>query len=543
MCINKIMYANGGHGIHMGANYPNYSTHPALPHSKSLEHYPDQNLINLNAHSRHSFDHPTCEYGQRAHDCVDGLGSYRQTCAIDHPYNVSGNRYPLPPNISNQLSQVDAYAGEVPPPPPPPCAAALYGASTAQGIYPNGCMQMSSANGCCHYFDCNHRPLVPAVGELNGAYATPSCSKYYSSVAPSASVLNHSRNGARTTATAAQNDHLIDFDDKTIVPKYGHTNRSDNKLKSSDQSLMKQLKYLQSGAHSGDEIDGGESKKPNAPKKFSRNAELLAEYEDHLLKNESPNSRASDFDSFDSSNNMSTDHGTDRSTAKIRDGVGCYETWDYVFQNIGKSGYNKHQGETNDLVQGLDLDSLAIASTNDKRRSRNMNPPPASASNAPTIKKSSADGKTVARKEATATNGTEKAFKTSRTTSKSPTARDTNGLPHKSALKATDANLSNNGTRNGALDEYIIVGNRAKSGTIKKIATKQTTLSSSNGPTNRSTPKTNGKSSTADMARNSTIEWPCKHCTFLNPTATNICQMCYKSKDFMPDGPKASTCV
>lgn len=565
VCINKIMYANGGQGLHMATNYPNYSTHPAIPHSKSLEHYPEQNLINLNAHSRHSFDHPACDYGQRANDCVDGMGNYRQNCAIDHPYkNVSGNRYPLPPNISN-LSQVDPYAGEVPPPPPPPhrhhsCAIATNyepitvppnfrgseTATTVSNMYANGCIhpQMPGGNGCCHqnmYYDCNHRPLVAGMGELNGA-----CAKYYSSVAPS-SVLNHNRNGTRTTATMPMNDHLIDFDaiDKTSAPKYGHSNRGDIKQKSNEQLMTKQLKYLQPAAHNGDEIDGGDSRKSNAPKKFNRNAELLAEYEDHLLKHESPNSRASDFDSFDSSNNLSTEHGTDRSTAnKIRDGVGCYETWDYVFQNIGKSGYNKQPIETNDLtVQGLDLDSLAIASTNEKRRSRNVNPSIASALNAAVTKKLPTDGKAITRREPT-TNGTEKAFKTnSRTTSKSPTARETNGLPHKSALKTTDAGLSNNGARNGVLDEYIIIGNRAKSGTIKKITTKSSTPSSSNEQNIRTMPKMNGKSSTGDMARNSTIEWPCKHCTFLNPTTTNICQMCFKTKDFMPDGPKASTCV
>uniref|UniRef100_A0A6B2EER4 Protein tamozhennic-like isoform x1 n=1 Tax=Phlebotomus kandelakii TaxID=1109342 RepID=A0A6B2EER4_9DIPT len=45
---------------------------------------------------------------------------------------------------------------------------------------------------------------------------------------------------------------------------------------------------------------------------------------------------------------------------KNHDGVGSFETWDYVFQNLEKQGYSKDLGERDLLVQGLDLGSLKL---------------------------------------------------------------------------------------------------------------------------------------------------------------------------------------
>lgn len=561
MCINKMIYANG---MHMsGAAYPSYA-HPTMPHSKSLEHYPDQNLINLNGHSRHSFDHPACEYSQRGHDCTDGvaMANYRQpSCAIDHPYNVSGNRYPLPVTISNQLSQVDSYAGEVPPPPPPPCA--LYAATGTPNIYSNGCLQIAGAaataapTSCCHqYFDCANRPLMPNMTEFNGAYGATSaaCQKYYSAMTTEAKRAH--RNGARSSS-----DHLIDFDEKSIAPKYSHTTaykmddsaaiaHRDIKAKHNDQQLLcKQLKYLQQqqSTHSGDEIDG--IRKPTSARKPNRNAELLNEYEDHLLNN----SRVSDFDSFDSSNNLSIDRNTGSTASKIQDGVGSYETWDYVFQNIGKNGYNnKNTTESKDLtMQGLGLSSAIANSSNEKRRSRNVEGVSNGAAAAIPISasKASGDGRTTTRSGELIDKPLSAIARASaRTASKSPSSKEANNGPQKSAMKSNSAVQAND--KNGALGNFVVVGNRAKTGTIKKVIVKSeangsdahreaTTATSANSKAN-STPTNTAVTSNG---KSSTIEWACKHCTFLNPTTTNICQMCYKSKDFMPDGPKASTCV
>lgn len=560
MCINKMMYANGVHMPGGGNAYPNYA-HAAMPHSKSLEHYPEQNLINLNGHSRHSFEHGACDFGQRPHDCADGvpMANYCSSgCTLDHPYNVSGNRYPLPATISNQLSQPDGYGGDVPPAPPPPCATAIYSSTVAPSIYSNGCMGAAAAaaaaapTSCCHqnvYFDCNgaHRPMMPNMTEYNAAYgatASPPCQKYYSAM-PTETATAH-RNGAR----AAANDHLIDFEDKTIAPKYGNAfklddvtgaHRSDIKSKANDQQMLsKQLKYLQQqSAQSGDEIDA--PRKPSSQRKHNRNAELLAEYEDHMLNS----SRVSDFDSFDSSNNMSVDRNTESTTSKIQDGVGSYETWDYVFQNIGKNGYNKHTKETKDVsVHVLDLDAMAIsAAPGEKRRSRNTELGNNGGGGGgggmvgASVSKVNGDTRTTIRSGELIEKPLSAIAKANnRTTSKSPSAKETNGVVPKSVLKSNYTGQQTNGSKNGGLpDDFVIVGNRAKTGTIKKVATK----SMANGDAHRDAAaapaKTNGKAST--------IEWPCKHCTFLNPTTTNICQMCYKSKDFMPDGPKASTCV
>lgn len=582
VCLNKLMFAgNGIHGGHGGGSYQNY-VHPAIPHSKSLEHYTDQNLINLGAHSRHSFDQPSYEYGQRPYECVDGVnGGYRPGCNIDHPYNVSGNRYPLPATISNQLSQVDPYAGDVPPPPPPPCGA-VYAATAGTNLYSNSCIAIPGTSSCCHsnvYYDCNHRPMaqamVPGLVDLNGGYGAATCSKFYPSV-PSANSVSH-----RNVPRATQADHLIDLDDKTIIAKHSNsannhfkheccdpstskaiygpggelnrhqTTRGDMKTKPSEQSLSKQLRYLQQNNHSGDEVDGVR-KVSSVSKKYNRNAELLAEYEEQ--HNDSRNSRASDFDSFDSSNNLSGDRGTDHSTAsKIRDGVGSYETWDYVFQNLGKNGYNTHLNETNDLtMQGLDLDSMAIASAStEKRRSRNMEgtptPTPVSTTKRPTNEAKTLSRRDVSHSPPPPARITDKqppsALKTNGRPSSKSIAASRDGLPvtQKSAMKSSsaDANYNSHHGRNGHDEDFVIVGNRAKAGAVKNLPPKSST---GGNESKRSAGTTNGKGTT-DTSRNTTIEWGCKHCTYLNPTITNICQMCYKSKDFVPDCPKASTCV
>lgn len=46
---------------------------------------------------------------------------------------------------------------------------------------------------------------------------------------------------------------------------------------------------------------------------------------------------------------------------KVQEGVGSFESWNYVFKNLERSGYTKDLGDREDLlVQSLDLGSLSI---------------------------------------------------------------------------------------------------------------------------------------------------------------------------------------
>lgn len=104
--------AHGAHG---------YAHHPAIPHSKSLEHYHEPAKLLENHHgSRHSFDQ---SINYKNYDCLDGksqpndrtngyhcginTGIYQQP--TEGHYNISRTRYPLPtthPQSEHHYAQI-----------------------------------------------------------------------------------------------------------------------------------------------------------------------------------------------------------------------------------------------------------------------------------------------------------------------------------------------------------------------------------------------------------------------------------------------------
>ena len=78
-----------------------------------------------------------------------------------------------------------------------------------------------------------------------------------------------------------------------------------------------------------------------------------------------------------------------------------------------------------------------------------------------------------------------------------------------------------------------------------------TTLTRNGNVNNKSNASTLGrqKQSVNDKStsKQSTVEWNCPHCTFINTDAKRICEMCSKSQDFYaePDKPvkATATCV
>lgn len=112
--------------------------------------------------------------------------------------------------------------------------------------------------------------------------------------------------------------------------------------------------------------------------KYKNNADLLAEYEAlHINNGGSCNSRKSDFNSYDEYGTDYTNHTTPTTTAanscksvagsmsnKNQDGVGSYESWDYVYKILERQGYNKERGDL--LVRGLDLNPIPDANAEKK---------------------------------------------------------------------------------------------------------------------------------------------------------------------------------
>lgn len=550
----------------------NQVAHPTIPHSKSLEHYRETIALPGHHHARHSIDQPVAyDYGTRSYDCLDGQTvnttyQHQPTCAMsmtaNHPYNVSGNRFPLPPSISNQLHNDHHYAqigGYV-----PPLVSQSRNYINANGFGPT-CVHQNMHYDCSNNFNgAGHRPLMPH--EL----MAPTCDLHGQCYA------NNGRN-------RVIDHHLIDFDEKTMSGKLtdivddssqhyfcdplqtkAYYEGSSKSSLAKGVSLGKQLKYLQQNRGIDEATNqnyhstrDAELKRVSLGKKYTRNAELLGEYEEQVDTNDSRNSRASDFDSFESSNNLSIDRdctdgggvGTDQSTSsKIRDGVGSYETWNYVFQNIGKNGYNKNGQEPNNLtMQGLDLNAKISA---EKRRSRNLDPP--TTANTNIVKRLNGETPKVNVLKKTLVNGKEAS------SSAGQKAVIENGVSHRVSSENGQSRIKANVTDHIENGYATAIGAKSKTGTIKKVLAKQLNGKKSTADVHTMTPKSsmdgsnkatvnapirNSNGPSTDTVRPASNEWSCKFCTFLNPSHLRICQMCYKSQDFVLDAPQASTCV
>ncbi|XP_059620425.1 protein tamozhennic [Phlebotomus argentipes] len=164
---------------------------------------------------------------------------------------------------------------------------------------------------------------------------------------------------------------------------------------------------------------------------------------------------------------------------KNHDGVGSFETWDYVFQNLEKQGYSKDLGERDLTVQGLDLGSLTLQ---EERRQASV---PA-----------------VAQKvKVTKMEPVTKAIQTEST-----------------QKRATNKVVNNNNVE--SLERRKMQQENTKNRQIQDQQRK-----------------------TVRHAEATQSEWSCRFCTYLNPESRKICEMCSKSKDFIFNLDKTPTCV
>lgn len=558
-------------GIDTIYSAPTLSNHTSIPHSKPLEQYHEApaKVAYHHQHSypaRHSLDKPNSnayDFNGHSYDCLDGA-------SVGHRIN---DHYALPVHVESHYAQIAPSANVYDQMPAPP-----YSHTYATPYQPprNNCScnndhRLSSNVRQMPNEYHNYQPLPASVCEVHG--------KMYAK----------SNNGGRAHGFEP---YLINFDDKptngdrNIVddsPDYdyrrhhdsayvkSHYNQYDVNSKSSSNDIKGHsalsLKYAERNrhptdyddyTHNNDYVPHSESKRSSALKNYARNKKLLGEYEEHFDAHESRNSRQSDFDSFDSGNNLSIERElgsrgamVDQTTSsKIRDGVGSYETWNYVFQNIGKNGYNKVSNcDADDLtVQGLDLNAVPVPVTTEKRRSRHLDANECVAMPKQTNGTGTANRKMVAG-DSSGLNGCSNHRKT--------VSVEVNGMP-KSMLKqttaaaiATSAPPPSNGVRENGQNSYETNGDIGKKSNFKMTnGGNISTMLNGSGQFAQVMPSPAVVSSTrndsqpqADEIRNASNEWSCKFCTFLNPVHLHICQMCFKSQDFVIDVPKASTCV
>lgn len=518
--------------------------HPApIPHSKSLEHYVDYSTVqhphfgvhSLSLDQQTTYAHigqPQQQHHQSHHyDTVDGAAAAAyQTAACSHAnYNVSGIRYPIPLNVSNQFiaEQYGVQSNVVPcggssayPLPPSKYAYVPQPPTSTYSQLPNNDRhygQQTFENSTNvrnvrvdlddHRTTHHHQPAV----FMQNVYSTvrqtddrhilepmTTLDKKHDSAGP-VSYAQAISAGVPAPAQFTNNLHHDTYNNKGTRINDNLNGSTDPATYAATKSYYDQPKY---GKSNNRLVPDYEQVSPVAPTIESRN------------------SRASDFDSVDDSGEFSLhrDHRGAQSS-KNHEGVGSFEQWSFVYQTLAKQGYSKDLGERGDLsVQGLDLNPPGIsgANTADKKLIRAHE----------IVNKAAATG------PSTRHNGEQSAASNQQPNhrdevNRKPEAPQRNGstLTRKSVIYANPKSNGDPPTSNGATHR------RTKS---YVSADAQAPIKSSH-----KTSKASNGTSTDPLA-----EWSCKFCTFLNPGTIRICKMCAKSKDFSDSTSKATTtCV
>lgn len=179
------------------------------------------------------------------------------------------------------------------------------------------------------------------------------------------------------------------------------------------------------------------------------------------------------------------------SEMKTRDGIGNYQAWDYVFQNLEKDMEKK---KTADEKIAAELESLKITA--------NGHGPPKD--------------------------------------------RDRHSKSNNN-VKASTSHVSSSHSHNNVSSQTKL---RTKSVSVSTSTDMPPLLLQSTHEHKRTSSVTNESNHKIQMKKPPELvvgenEWSCRFCTFLNANSKKICEMCSKSKDFFSDAGKSSaaTCV
>ncbi|EDW08997.2 uncharacterized protein Dmoj_GI19263, isoform B [Drosophila mojavensis] len=518
-----------------------------MTHSRSLEHYQEPHAT---LPHRHSFDqHPkecAALHAQHGHlyetpyDCLDGLslGSSASYAAVAGAYNAPGNRYPLPYNISSQLnapyatpldtyanaepSNVNMYASIAskpmasvphscgyhggPPRHQPNTAAALAAMQHRQSTYPPDHLIDFDERAQLMQHDFNDPRLYDRRGQraqtakhgilsnamyaqprdvmsmgYAGGYEVPAMLPTTLPQPPPQDMYVYARPIPKSSRIRNQAESVDKSTDRHREPMMDSL---DNNRKTMHKELRERMS-LTAGAADG--------------RQHARERDL--QVSDGTTSYESPS-----MDDFTVLSNASSPP----LMPKVQEGVGSFESWNYVFKNLERSGYSKDLGDREDLlVQSLDLDSLTLANggggggSSDKRRTD-------------THTQAAAAG--PAEKSRTLEKKREPRVVQAAAPAPAPNSSTPGVKKIKSALKtATIDNRPGGSTRSGR--------------------------NSATGAGAKHPPPVS-----TQLIVTSPNEWSCRFCTFLNPDTKRICEMCCRSKDFNLEAAAnvshaSSTCV
>uniref|UniRef100_A0A8D7ZZN4 Protein tamozhennic n=1 Tax=Culex pipiens TaxID=7175 RepID=A0A8D7ZZN4_CULPI len=549
-------------------------THPppplgAIPHSKSLDHYQDPAaaMYNLAAcMQRHSIDQPPFDYAavssashyggpmgmappsSGVYDAVDG--SCGMTPYSNHPYNVSGNRFPLPYNLSANLSG--------------PCM--------------NG---GGKQNGTESFYQ-------PSINGYQQQHVMP---PYYHHRSNSNGQLygqqQQQQQSHRHTAADIYMNHNFDSTGPPLPPSI----LSKKKSSYDDYDVPVPTRHhhpVEPKTHAGDLIyidtrDEAGKRERKKSDRGVRNPDLMADYEIDMLpealmerqqhqhqqqqqQNQlrhpylhhqtSRNSRQSDFDSYEDEQLQAgayqrATNVSKRISSKNQEGIGSYESWNYVFQNLEKQGYNKDLGERGDVLVVNPEDEDYPEGANNSRggtlkRSSNeklkaMKPKAADKvdgirtgrnaqqqSQRENERNENAAARAAGQKNALV----QKLSKTSN--SNNP---DNSSQPKANHNHTSNPTSSSNSRRNSITRKISTTSTKDQNGGNSSSASGGGILVNHNHPTASGKKKTASFDTAAATIINphdngSSAEWNCEFCTFLNPESRRICEMCSKSRDF-----------
>lgn len=507
----------------------------ALPHSKSMDHYSYPTVLGDVMHRHGSLDHNHHLQQQqqahhlqyedhshvgfsRSHGNVNGLvsgggGNYYEPVTAAAAYNVSGTRYPLPYSISAQFG--------------PP------------GVQPMQAMDgIETGQWTGNYYDHRHPPSSTTKMMMNHNQRCDNNNGMGDSYAvqQQQQQMMMMTNGGRTPNVGyapVDCGHTIPPVPSQRAANGGvpRTQYYSQLMKTGDQMAAMSL------GESSDEVDrfGGAN---------------VAEVR-KLRDSQQQTPRSSDFDSYEElfgeSHNIAQQQQQQhqrelpregvpqrrsssiktRPPDKIQDGVGSYESWDYVYQSLDQEG---RKGAT----------TGESAKANGKVMTGPKDAPQAKA-------------RTMSKQDA---NKIQEHMSSLRAVKPPMAARDVEENGERRERRVAGGGLHQKSNSIGgsataaAASKSLLVPNGNHQ--------RQSSDSGLNGGHRMSSGRSNGqvakgRSSAVESSFavdslppplvSSQDEWSCRFCTFLNDKSRRICEMCAKSKDFNVDSGSSATCV
>ncbi|KFB46890.1 AGAP005133-PA-like protein [Anopheles sinensis] len=388
-----------------------------MPHSKSLDHYQDTSSasaaaaaaaaaatpmygMNVGCMQRHSIDQPyhftpNSMYGGHFMGVAPAPyeGTLDEMCAVGGGGGPGGgavfgnNHHPY-----NNVPGTNGRYNPMPNFPTGPVADAMYGAMmngvAGAEMKPNG--NLMEGGGCYRHGALNggsfmSHPLFPPgyPGQMHPSYYMPD-----PSMVPSGAKqhLGSSSYDTSSSSMATQTAY-------PSAPQPGASILSSKKKIYNDYDVPQPSSGAGLRHGSEQKSAGGGGKKLD---RYHKNAELLIDYESdmlpealvernnqkeygghhhhhhhHLHHQTSRNSRQSDFDSYEDEQQQQQQQLQHEPSSvnrrKNQDGIGCYDSWNFVYENLQKQGYSKDLGERGDFFtdelgvegQGVEEEDMA----------------------------------------------------------------------------------------------------------------------------------------------------------------------------------------